>query len=81
MENKYLEKHVHSSNRHPLWAPDGQKVIFALFPFGGGIEAGGIYLNKADGLGTVEKLYTAPESVIIVPWSLSGDDKASPGDR
>ena len=61
--NKYLEKQVHSSNRHPLWTPDGQKVIFASFPFSGGSEAGCIYIKKADGTGTVEKLYTAPDVI------------------
>jgi Tol biopolymer transport system component len=58
-------------NLYPLWARDGERVVF-YYLAGGGV--GGAYWKSADGIGEAELLASKPDKAII-PWSFSRDGK------
>jgi serine/threonine protein kinase len=54
----------------PLWAPNGQRIIFASIH--GELQIG-VFCKNADGTGEVEELYSASDITVPIPWSWSGD--------
>ena len=70
-----LERGIHtrlslegSSNRNPVWTPDGGSVVF------GSDRAGSIdlYLKAADGSGAAERLATSEHNHLPLSWSPEG---------
>jgi Tol biopolymer transport system component len=59
---------------HPIWTPDGKRIVFASLRRirSGGI--GGVYWKSADGIGEPELLVAKPDR-ITVPMSFSRDGK------
>jgi Tol biopolymer transport system component len=62
---------IGSQNRFPIWSPDGQKVAFQSNREGDF----GIFAQRADGAGTVERLTKASNGERHVPESWSPDGK------
>ncbi len=59
-------------NRYPIWSPDGTRLAFQS-DRGGDL---GIFVQRADGTGRVERLTTAPSGQSHVPDSWSPDGQS-----
>jgi len=62
---------IQGRNQHPIWFPDSARVAFQSNREGDD----GIFWQRADGQGAVERLTTAPKDAAHVPESFSPDGK------
>jgi Tol biopolymer transport system component len=62
---------IEGRNQHPIWSHDSERVAFQSNRQGDD----GIFWQRADGQGAVERLTTAPKDATHVPESFSPDGK------